>query len=199
MEINVETCYEKMFSELKKIYPELSPELQQKIREHCKLLYFPKGSVILDYDKTCKACYFAVQGLVISRFIHNGREKVSWFMGAGDIIISVASFFRQKASDEKLVALIDTVFICMDNDALQQIYKEHLEFNVIGRRLTEEYYIRSMERNRWVNYSAKERYNLLMQQYPLLFQHARNEDLASYLGMDKATLCREKKKSARGK
>lgn len=181
------------FTMLKSFYPDISPELAECIKTNSHVLRYPKNTTILDYGEVCKSCFFALEGVVAARFMHDGQEKVSWFMGDGDMIVAVSSFYKQCASDEKLTALTDVTCICLSFEALQKIYLDFPEFNFIGRRLTEEYYIRAMEKNRWICFSPRERYHIILENHPRLLRDVSNADIAAYIGIDKSTLYRIRK------
>jgi CRP-like cAMP-binding protein len=185
--------YSDFFAMLKSFYPDISPKLAECIKTNSQIIHYPKNATILDYGEVCKSCFFMLEGLVVARFTHDGQEKVSWFMGGGDMIVAVDSFYKQCASDEKLIALTDVICISLSYEALQKIYLDFPEFNFIGRRLTEEHYIRSMERNRWISFSPRERYHIILEKHPRLFREVSNTDIAAYIGIDKSTLYRIRK------
>jgi len=58
-------------------------------------------------------------------------------MDAGNVAIGVSSFYSQTASVEFIEALEDTVCIRLSFEDLEMIYGECVDFNVVGRHLTE--------------------------------------------------------------
>lgn len=186
--------YEAMFTEMfqlfKELYPAISDDLARDIRDLCVVVRFRKRMVILDYEQTCRHCFFAARGLVRALFLRKGVEQTCWFMGEGDIVIAVESFYGQQPSKERLVALEDTDCIALAWDDLQHIYNKHVDFNIIGRKLTEIYYRQAIERTKWMCLTAKERYHLLFRDYPKFMNRVPDSALASYLGIDKSTLSR---------
>lgn len=66
-------------------------------------------------------------------------------------------------------------------------------FNVLARILTEKYYILSEERLLGLrNQRARDRYAFLIRHHPEIILRAASQHIASYLGIDKATLSRLK-------
>ena len=193
MKPTCEMLFSNFFAMLKSFYPDISPELAECIRANCQVVRFLKNATILDYGEVCKSCFFTLEGLIVSRFMPDGHEKIYWFIDEDVPIIAVDSFYRQCASDEKLVALTDVTCISLSYEAMQKIYQNFTEFNFIGRRLTEEHYIRSMERNRWICFSPRERYQLILKKHPKLFREVSNADIAIFLGVDPSTLYRIRK------
>lgn len=180
-----------MFHIFSTMHPKMSAQLVSDIREKCEVVRFKKKAIMVDYGETCKHVFFASRGLVRALFLREGgAEQTCWFMGENDIVIAVESFYSQKPSKERLVALEDTECIALHWDDLEAIYEKHVDFNIVGRKLTEFYYRQAIERTKWVCLSAKERYDVLFAEYPKFFGRVPDAALASYLGIDKATLSR---------
>jgi len=112
-------------------------------------------------------------------------------MGEGEFIISVYSFFSRKPSFENIEVLEDCVLQSINWDQLQFIYKDFPEFNLTGRIVTEQYYIRSEERAISLQtLTAKQRYENLLQTYPGILQKVTLGQIASYLSIKQETLSR---------
>ncbi len=112
-------------------------------------------------------------------------------MGEGEIIVSVYSFFSRKPSFENIEVLDDCVLQSINWDQLQGLYKKYPEFNLTGRIITEQYYIRSEERTISLQtLNAKQRYEKLLSDYPGILQKASLGQIASYLSIKQETLSR---------
>jgi len=78
---------------------------------------------------------------------------------------------------------------------LQSIYKKYLEFNYIGRVLTEKYYTLSEQRLYAMRMQRSlERYMHLLENFPELVKRVPSKYLASYLGITDVTLSNIKSK-----
>lgn len=186
-----EAMYANMFALFNSIYP-VSPELQEAIQQNTQVVFFKKKSIVLEHGKICRHCYFGLKGLVRAYYVNdNGAETTSWFMKERDIIISVQSFFGQEASHEVLEALEDTICISLHYELLEKIYRTFPEFNYIGRKLTELYYIQMENRAFSLRMDdAKQRYDRLLRQHPDIITRVPLQYVASYLGISAATLSR---------
>ncbi len=111
-------------------------------------------------------------------------------MGAGDVMIAVRSFYRQTPSKERLIAMQDTECIALRHDDLEWIYQTFIEFNIVGRKLTEKYYDPCYERASWMGLTAAEKYVELLEEYPDLMMKVPNVAIAAFLGIAEATLSR---------
>ncbi|WP_343700662.1 Crp/Fnr family transcriptional regulator [Chitinophaga sp.] len=186
-----DAMYANMFAMFNRLYP-LSAELQETIRRHSNVVSFKKKAIILEHGKVCRNCYFALKGLVRAYYIKdNGKEVTSWFMKESDIVISVRSFFMQTNSREVLEALEETWCVSLRVDLLEEIYHAFPEFNFVGRKLTQHYYIQMEDRAFSLRMDdAKQRYDRLMAQHPDIITRVPVNYIASYLGISAGTLSR---------
>ncbi|WP_429048615.1 hypothetical protein [Chitinophaga sp. W3I9] len=112
-----------MFKDLKVHLPFFSDSLKNAIIDSCEVFSFKRNAILLDYDETCRYCYFCIKGLVMGRYIKDGTEKAKWFFAEHDMIISVKSFFNQVASMDKLVAKEPTICLAISWEKLENSAK----------------------------------------------------------------------------
>lgn len=98
-----------------------------------------KKSLILKQGQVSQCIYFIKQGFVRAYYDKGNSTFTNWFMGSGDIIISVYSFFSRKPSFENIEALEDCTLQSITWQQLQQLYQTFPEFNITGRIITEQY------------------------------------------------------------
>ncbi|WP_345070894.1 Crp/Fnr family transcriptional regulator [Hymenobacter fastidiosus] len=155
----------------------------------------PAHHVLLRPGQVARRVYFLETGLVRGYTLLHGREISSWFMQAGDFVISILSFFTQQPSEEYLELLEPAVVHSISYDQLQRLYHDFPEFNFIGRRLIEKYYVLSEQRAQHLrSRTAAERYALLVRDFPTVFQRVALHHIASHLGMAPETLSRLRNK-----
>jgi CRP-like cAMP-binding protein len=173
----------------------ISTELRSHLIQTLKTETRPKKSFLLKEGELCKSMFFIEKGLVRCYYEHNSKEVCSWFMKEGDLIVSVESFFQQKASYESIQVLEDCTLIGVQYDELQDMYKRFPEMNFIGRVLTEKYYTLSEQRLYSIRMlRAQERYKYLINNFPELIQRVPSKYLSSYLSVSEETLSRIKSK-----
>ncbi|GAB3923848.1 Crp/Fnr family transcriptional regulator [Mucilaginibacter myungsuensis] len=169
----------------------LSPALKDRISGMMVEEVVKKRTLILKQGQVARRISFINQGTVRAFYDKGDETFTNWFMSAGDFIISVYSFFSQKPSFETIVALEDCTLLSISWDQLQDLYKEFPEFNLIGRIITEQYYIRSEERAIDLQtLTATQRYEKLIATYPNILQKATLGQIASYLSIKQETLSR---------
>ncbi|MBD1393751.1 Crp/Fnr family transcriptional regulator [Mucilaginibacter glaciei] len=169
----------------------LPADLQLKFQSIVIEEAVPKKALLLKAGMVSHRIYFIKAGFVRAFYYKDGNPYTSWFMGSGEIIISVYSFFSRKPSFENIEVLEDCVLQSISWDQLQQLYLAFPAFNITGRLITELYYIRSEERAIDLQtLTASQRYAKLLAQYPNISQVASLGQIATYLGVKQETLSR---------
>ena len=169
----------------------LSPQVKDKLAGYLVEEVFKKKSLILKQGQVAHRIYFISQGFVRAFYSNSTDTFTNWFMGRGEIIISVYSFFSRQPSFEHIEALEDCTLQSITWDQLQNIYQEHPGFNITGRLITEQYYIRSEKRTIDLQtLTAQQRYEKLLSDYPDILQKASLGQIASYLSIKQETLSR---------
>ena len=169
----------------------LSEDIQDKIKEYLVEEQFSKRTLLLKEGQVSQRIYFIKKGFIRAYYYKGDKEFTSWFMGEGDIIISVYSFFSCKPSFENIEILEDCTLQSINWDQLQEIYKQYPEFNLTGRIITEQYYIKSEERAiNLQTLTGKQRYENLLLTYPDILQKATLGQISSFLGIKQETLSR---------
>ncbi|MFZ4769697.1 MAG: Crp/Fnr family transcriptional regulator [Ferruginibacter sp.] len=173
----------------------LSNALKEKLYSIIQIKEFSKKEIILSEGQVSNYIYFIEKGFIRSYCIKEGKEITAWFMADNDFIISVNSFFKRAKSYEFIETIEDSIVHFVHYDELEKLYKEFLEFNVVGRILTTHYYVLSEERlYNMRKQTAEERYYFLIEKHPQVFQRAPLSQIASYLGMSFETLSRVRAK-----
>jgi CRP-like cAMP-binding protein len=162
----------------------MSPALIAHLQKKIKPYNYKKGETILKIGDTANLILFIEDGLVLS-YYNVGKKQVSnWFMGKGEIFISVLSFHRRTPSVDAHIALKDCKCWGFTFDDLEEAFQLFPEFEGHGRKLEAEYYCLAEERQIMLKRQPKEaKFKALMAQYPDLPQYATHEQMASYLDL----------------
>ena len=175
----------------------VSPALAQALTDVVRRETLPARHQLLRPGEVARRLYFLETGMVRGYTLLHGREVSSWFMQAGDFVISILSFFTQQPSAEYLELLEPAMVHSITYHELQQLYRDFPEFNYVGRRLLEKYYVLSEQRAQNLrSRTAAERYELLLHDFPTVFQRVALQHIASHLGMASETLSRLRNKAS---
>ncbi|KQM78775.1 hypothetical protein ASE74_12480 [Pedobacter sp. Leaf216] len=186
--------YQNLFSVFNAIHP-LSEELKSAIIKNSHIAKVDKKTTLLSAGENSNTIYFIVSGGARVYYLDkDGKQTNTWFLFENELLISVYGFFTGQPSFEYIETLEDTTLIVVKREKLDELYLKFMEFNYIGRKLTEYYYIRNeVQANELRMLSAKERYEQLFKRNPQLFQRVSLGHIASYLGISQETLSRIRK------
>lgn len=183
-----------MFTSLFNLFASITPlsdELKDTIESSCTIDDYEANTYLLSPGKVSNKVFFVYKGLIRSFHYSGDREHTSWIMKENDFMLSVYSFFSRKPAFEYIETMECSTFISLSYTKLQQLYKEFPEFNIIGRIITEQYYLQSEARAIALRqHTAEERYKSLIKSDPDLIKRVSVTVLASYLGMSRETLSR---------
>ncbi|MEJ5996606.1 Crp/Fnr family transcriptional regulator [Pedobacter sp. Du54] len=177
----------------------LPAPFQQRMLEQVIEEQFPAKHTLLAPGDTCKRIYFVKLGFLRAYHLDpNGNEHTTWFMGQNDIVISVHSFFTQQPAHEYVEILQDSILQSISWHQLQSYYADFPQGNLLGRIVTEKYYIQSEERALFLRIqSPEERYQALLNRHPDIFLHTTTQNIASYLNMRRETLSKLRSRLAK--
>jgi len=187
----VERGYETLINSLRSISP-LSEETIEHFRDLSQMVLYHPRDIIVGYGVVCNYCLLALRGLVKSTYLKKGVEKIAWFMGAGDVIVALDSWYEQSQSEEQLVAIKETICIAISYNHFELMKKEHRDFLDMVLKLTEYHYALAIKRTKWQQFSSDEKIENLEELYPVLMKEVPSTDLASFLGISRETFSRKR-------
>lgn len=165
---------------LNEIHP-LNISLQNHLSKVLKTRVIKRKAYLLRAGEINSVVCFIQSGLLRCFFEEGEKEVSRWFMREGDVVFSIASFYKQNPSKEFIQALEDTTVDYITYYELQEIYRLYPEFNLIARLLTEKYYqLWDEQLSSILLYNAKERYKWLCNYHPELVLRVPSKYIASY-------------------
>lgn len=163
--------------------------------------YFSKeiiksGTMFLRSGEVSGKLGFIVEGLFRTfKYDIDFNEITTGFSIPGTVLISAESFNRQIVGTENIIALKDSELFTITSEKMKELYKRIPVWQTICFDVAE---IKNLNlQNRLLKFqtlSARDRYNLFCTEYPELIQSVPLKYIASYLGIDPATLSRVRKK-----
>jgi CRP-like cAMP-binding protein len=175
-------------------FQRMESALQQHISDLLQPEQIPTGTEVLGFGKPCRKIFFVSSGMFIGQKWIRGKEVTTWIMREGDVVTSPASFLRQIESAEWIITVEDCEVWGITYEQLQETYRRFPAFNLHGRMLTEQYYLKALDREDFMKCNtAKKKYKMLMDTDPELILRCPAKYLASYLNVNKTTFSTIKK------
>ena len=180
---------------IKKFYNLTNEELEIS-QQAFKPRFVPAKTYFLEQGKIAGEVGFIGSGLFRSFFYDdNANDITTHFYRPGTVLISMKSFNNQIPSKENIVAMEDAQIYVMTYEESLELYERVPAWRQITKDVDEMKFNDLMNRSiQLQTLSARERYELFCQNYPEIIQRVALRHIASYLGIDIATLSRIRKK-----
>ncbi len=183
-----------MFTEIFKLLKSVAPFTNDELEESLKLFRFDiikKNSFISKEGLLCDRLAFIRTGLMRSFYNIKGKDTTTYFLGPGSIAVAMSSFIEMKPAFENIQAIEDSEVLFLSKENLELLYHKSWKWQQTGRTIIEKYYVIMEKRSITLQtQSAKERYDMLMQEHPGLLLKVPLHYVASYLGISPETLSR---------
>lgn len=169
----------------------LSQSLLDQIDEAVQKEERKKGERLVRQGDVASTLYFLVKGSCRCYTLKDGKDITNWFAFDQEFITPFTSFFPQKPSYESIELLEDAQLIRFDHRRFQSLRQGNPEFEKLVNHFITQYTIQLEERLLIMQtYTAKEKHQYLLQQFPQLVQRIPVKHLASFLGISRETLSR---------
>ena len=170
------------------------------LEAHMKPKQFRKGATILKAGTICEYFYFIKKGAVRGFMIDNDKDITNWITAENELVTSISGLDLNVPSFENIEAIEECDTLAIKSTDMQNLYIEHPEANIIGRKLLQHYYRDAETRAYIVRLSnAEQKYNFFVNNYNHLANRIPLKFIASYLGITLETLSRVRKKISLGK
>lgn len=155
-----------------------------------------KNYSLLHEGEICKEFYYVDKGCIRTYFIDkDGKEKTRYVMTDFTIGTALTSFATQKQSAEFIDAQEDTELLAISHSDFFKLNQQFDKWKIFYQRILEMAYAFQNRRiESLVTLTAKQRYEELLKNNPILIQKLSNKVLASFLDIKPETLSRLKSK-----
>ncbi len=186
--------YQDLISVLNK-FVELSDEEIEAIKPRVELLKLDKNTPFIDERKVANHIAFIRSGYLRVYFNKDGNEITRDITSVNSFITSLTSFITKKPSFEIVTTITDSELLLISRESLNYLYKNYNNWQMIGRRVVEEMFVRLQKRvYSLLTSSAEERYMQLMNEKPDILKNIPLQYIASYLGITSQSLSRLRRK-----
>ena len=155
----------------------------------------PARSMFVEKGQVSDRLAYIRSGLMRS-FIYDDQANdiTTQFFKEGSVVISMKSFNNQVPSKEYIIAMEDCEIYVITYDRMQELTELVPAWRQIAKSVDELKYHSLMNRSiQLQTLTASERYQLFMKKHSDILQRVALKHIASYLGIDIATLSRIRK------
>jgi CRP-like cAMP-binding protein len=172
------------------IHP-LTPECVSYLRHIIRYRRIKKDQLLLRPGEICENIYFIQKGILRCYYMKNDVDVTDWFFWETDTVVAIDSFYDQTPGEDYIEALEDGELYYISFAELNYLFHHYMEFNFIGRVLTNKY-LRSWHRQarNLRRLTAEEKYRFLLAGQPEALLRVPARALASFLDMAPETISR---------
>lgn len=182
--------YDQLSQKLTGITKGLSEKEIEEIQASTIIRQIPAKERIIIEGATARKMYFLVEGAVRYYHYHDGIEKTIWFSFENNFVTSFYSYISGQKSKETVEALEDSILIEFSKEQLQHLIKQYPTINAAYIKVLEDTVIKKELALQRDYYTAAEKYQSLLVNFPHIIQRVALGHIASYLGVNQSTLSR---------
>jgi CRP-like cAMP-binding protein len=156
---------------------------------------FPKHHILHESGKVCNDMYMITSGIARVFYYQEDKDITCHFAAEQEIITTIDSFIQRKKSKYNIEALEDLEVFKISHSDLEKLFHSNPKYERLSRLFLQQIYIDLVERVDDLQlHTAHERYEMLLNKNPSLFQRVASKHIASFLGMTPETLSRVRTK-----
>ncbi len=153
--------------------------------------------IFLMEGKTCHEIGFVNKGCFRTFYLSDGKEINTHFVFENEFVTDYDSFLSEKPSRYAIQALEDAEIVTFNLSALQIAYDQSKNWERFGRIIAEHSYRLTTSRvESFLFLNGEQRYLDLLKNQPRMFERIPLYHIASYLGLERESLSRLRKKVA---
>lgn len=154
-----------------------------------------KGSYFIKEGQVCDFIGFINAGLFRMYYILDGKEINLHFFLENEFVVVYNSFLTNIPSRFYIEALEDSEVVVFNKIHVEKNYKRYHNWESFGRKIAEYVYLIVESRSHsFLFMNAEERYLQLLETRPQIFQRVQLYHIASFLGIERESLSRLRKK-----
>lgn len=152
-----------------------------------------KGEYIVRIGEVMNDIYFMEKGIVRGYFLNvNGKDVTDCFsFCCGSVVMPFCQLELNRPSSITMEILEDAVFFCIPIARVLELQRHYLEVTMLYNQLLIKALNEHWKLKKVLNsYTAVQRYQWFLEEYPGLIGKVSNKYIASFLGMTPVTLSR---------
>jgi CRP-like cAMP-binding protein len=173
----------------------INRSIEEYLSKHVQPCFFKKGELLLKQGDICLHVYFIQKGLIRGFFKEGKKDITTWITAEYEMVTSIAGLTKREPTEENIQAIEDCNLLAISFADLENMYLLFPEFNIVIRKLLQQYYSDAEGRAfiaRITN--AEKKYRHFNHKYYHLVNRVPLKYIASFLGVTIETLSRVRKK-----
>ena len=197
----MEKAYRQYLNSFSVVCPQVREEELDLIRENLSIRHLEKRDFYLKCGQVQREMGFVYQGLLKSYYVDDQGKKVTIsFIDKGTYAADYPSFIQQKPSKYYIEALEPSIVVNLPYLSIQKAYEKYKSFETYGRLIAEQILLKKQDRiESFLFEKAEDRYIRFVANNPSILSRISISDLSSYLGIERQSLTRIRKKLAQRK
>jgi CRP/FNR family transcriptional regulator, anaerobic regulatory protein len=181
-------------TELRKIAP-LTEEDCTLFQPYLTVKKIKKNDFFVQEGQVSDEVGFISTGLFRMYYLQDGKEINTYFFFENNFVVSYQSFLTRQPSRYAIQALEDSEIIYFNYTAMNKAYAISHNWERFGRTVAEYSYINATQRTEsFLFLNGEQRYLELLSTRPEIFERIPLYHIASYLGIERESLSRLRKK-----
>jgi CRP-like cAMP-binding protein len=169
---------------------QLSDNTIAEICSHLALIKLDKKHLLIKENQRHDFAYFVIKGAVRSYYLKDGIEVNTWFAFENDMVGSLHNF-RDKPSRETIELVENSTLLSINLKQIKPLMYSNTQIAIFINVIIEEYALFLEDKIYFSQMmSSIDKYLLLLDKEPQLFQRIPLTYIASYLGISRETLSR---------
>lgn len=164
--------------------------VQEAIRQVVKRRTFPKGAVLITEGQITDEVHFIEKGLIRAFYYRGKKEITSWMANEGRFIWPLPSYILRQPSPDNIQVLEPAMVLSINRRDLDELKQRYNAFGDLECRIMERYIMLYDFRVRILLLKVEERLEAYQQAFPDLYRRVPLRHIATFLGVDPATVSR---------
>jgi CRP/FNR family transcriptional regulator, anaerobic regulatory protein len=178
------------------ICPEITDDELKEFTSGLTVKHYKCKELIFDCSAAQSEILYIIEGLVRSFYVNEkGAEISAYFVKELDFVSDYPAFLKDAKSNYTFQALENTTVVVIPKSLISKAYSASAKFEKFGRLIAEEAVQFLQGRvDSFIFKSATERYLDFVEKEPDFFARLSVEHIATYLGIERQSLTRIRKK-----
>lgn len=170
----------------------------QYMWDHLKVIPVKTKDTLLLPGEICKNAYLVAQGGFVCRYIHEQTgfaKTINFYLpDLHQLMACVDSYFTQVPTNCELKAITDSVVVALPKVAIDALKEKDRYFNQFYHDSMITVIVEENElKTKLIAYSAKEKYDFILQEMPSVIQKVPSKYIAEFCGISAEWLSKLKK------